>query len=492
MRPGYEFISNHLNSHTFVSSSSYLLQNLQYWLFVFLLDKAIIRTLLTKRVIFLKQREQWTSKIGFILAAAGSAIGLGAIWKFPYMAGTNGGSVFLFLFILSTLTIGLPILLAEFVIGRRGQRDAVTSLKLLAPGRKWHWIGWMGLVTSFILLSFYSVVGGWILSYLARALAFQLNNTDYGELFGSVISNPVEVLTAQAAFMLLTIWIVQGGIKGGIERTSRWMMPLLFIFFIVLAIRSLTLEGAMEGVRFLFVPDWSFLTGKTFLLALGQAFFSLSVGVTAMMTYASYLPKEERLGQSALNVSLLNIFISLLAGIVIFPAVFALGHSPEEGPGLIFVILPAIFNEIPLGGLFMIIFFILLLFATLTSAIAMLEIVVSTGIQSRYDRRKKMAWVFGLLIFLVGIPSALSFGTLSDLHLPGGTVFDFADILTSRIGMPINALLVSLFAGHVLTKADTADELRMNPTIHSIWKAIVRYAAPAAIITIFLAYFING
>ncbi|WP_212963303.1 sodium-dependent transporter [Siminovitchia fordii] len=440
----------------------------------------------------MKQREQWTSKIGFVLAAAGSAIGLGAIWKFPYMAGTNGGSVFLFLFILSTIAIGLPILLAEFVIGRRGQHDAVTSLKMLAPGKKWHWIGWMGLVTSFILLSFYSVVGGWILSYLARALTFSLKSTDYGELFGTVITNPIEVLSAQALFMFLTIWIVQGGVKAGIERASRWMMPLLFIFFIVLAIRSLTLDGAMAGVRFLFVPDWSFLTGKTFLLALGQAFFSLSVGVTAMVTYASYLPKEERLGQSALNVSILNIFISLLAGLVIFPAVFALGHSPEEGPGLIFVILPAIFNEIPLGSIFMIIFFILLLFATLTSSIAMLEIVVSTGIQKRYDRRRRMAWILGLLIFIVGIPSALSFGVLSGVHLPGGSIFDFADILTSRIGMPINALLVSLFAGHILTSADTTDELRMNPAVHSLWKVIVRYIAPVAIILIFVASFING
>ena len=437
----------------------------------------------------MKQREQWTSKIGFVLAAAGSAIGLGAIWKFPYMAGTNGGSVFVLLFIVCTLAIGLPILLAEFVVGRRGQHDAVTSLKRLAPGKQWHLIGWLGLGTSFIILSFYSVVGGWILSYLARAIVSRLHTTDYGGLFNSIIANPVEVLLAQAVFMILTIWIVQSGIKGGIERASRWMMPLLFIFFIVLAIRSVTLDGAMEGIRFLFVPDWSYLTGKTFLLALGQAFFSLSVGVTAMLTYASYLSKEEKLGQSAFNVSILNIFISLLAGIVIFPAVFALGQSPAEGPGLIFVILPAIFNEIPFGGFFMILFFILLLFATLTSSIAMLEIVVSTGIQNRNDRRKKAAWVFGLLIFIVGIPSALSFGVLSDVEMPGGSFFDFADMLTSRIGMPIGALLISIFAGFVLTTADTNDELRMHPFLNRAWKFIVRFIAPLAIIIIFIASF---
>ncbi len=437
----------------------------------------------------MKQREQWTSKIGFVLAAAGSAIGLGAIWKFPYMTGTNGGSVFLLLFILCTLAIGLPILLAEFIIGRRGQQDAVTSLKKLAPGKPWFLIGWLGLLSSTILLSFYSVVGGWILSYLARSLLFNLETSDYSGLFDTIIANPIEVLIAQAVFMILTIWIVQSGVQGGIERASRLMMPLLFIFFIVLAIRSLTLEGAMEGIRFLFVPDWSYLTGKTFLLALGQAFFSLSVGVTAMMTYASYLQKEERLGQSALNVSILNIFISVLAGIVIFPAVFALGQSPAEGPGLIFVVLPAIFNEIPLGGFFMILFFILMLFATLTSSISMLEIVVSTGIRKKLERRRTAAWLFGLMIFIIGIPSALSFGVLADVKMPGGTFFDFADILTSRIGLPLGALLISIFAGHVLTSAETDDELRMQPRLNRIWKFIVRYIAPIAIVAIFIASF---
>ncbi len=436
----------------------------------------------------MKQRDQWSSKIGFVLAAAGSAIGLGAIWKFPYMTGTNGGSVFLLLFIICTIAIGLPILLAEFVIGRMGQADAVTSLKRLAKGRNWQFIGWMGLTASFIILSFYSVVGGWILSYLARSLIFKLDAVNHGELFNSIIASPVEVLLGQAVFMLLTVWIVQSGVQSGIERASRWMMPLLFIFFIILAIRSLTLEGAMDGVRFLFVPDWSYLTGSTVLLALGQAFFSLSVGVTAMMTYASYLPKEERLGQSAVNVSILNIVISVLAGLVIFPAVFALGQSPEEGPGLIFVILPAIFNQIPFGNVFMIIFFVLMLFATLTSSIAMLEIVVSTGIREKRNRRKLAAWVFGLLIFIVGIPSALSFGILSDVNLFGGTIFDFADTITSRIMMPLGALLTSIFVGFVLTKKQTDEELRMHPVMNALWRFLVRFVVPIAIIFIFVTW----
>ncbi len=436
-------------------------------------------------------REQWSSKIGFILAAAGSAIGLGAIWKFPYMAGTNGGSIFVLLFIISTLAIGLPILLAEFVIGRMGKADAVTAFKRLAPGKRWPIVGWIGFAFGFIVLSFYSVVGGWILSYLARALIFRLDAADHGQLFESITSNPVEILLAQAVFMLLTIWIVQGGIKAGIERASRWMMPLLFIFFIVLAIRSLTLEGAMEGVRFLFVPDWSLLTGETFLIALGQAFFSLSVGVTAMMTYASYLPKGERLGQSAFSVALLNIVISILAGLVIFPAVFALGQSPSEGPGLIFIVLPAIFGQIPFGSFFMILFFILMLFATLTSSMSMLEIVVSTGIRAKYDRRRRAAWVFGALIFIIGIPSALSFGVLSTVQIFGMSIFDFADVLTSRIGMPIGALAISIFAGFILTKSQTSKELNMHPILYNLWRFLVRFAAPAAIIVIIAAWLIE-
>ncbi|MDS9472803.1 sodium-dependent transporter [Sporosarcina pasteurii] len=436
-------------------------------------------------------REQWTSKLGFILAAAGSAIGLGAIWKFPYMAGTNGGSIFVLLFIISTIAIGLPILLAEFVIGRMGQADAFTIFQRLGKNKMWPAIAWLGFAFGFIVLSFYSVVGGWILSYLARALTGQLTSQNHGELFSSITSNPIEVLLAQFVFMFLTVWIVQGGIKAGIERASRWMMPLLFIFFIILAIRSLTLEGAMEGVRFLFIPDWSLLTGSTFLLALGQAFFSLSVGVTAMMTYASYLPKDERLGQSAVSVSVLNIFISILAGLVIFPAVFALGGSPAEGPGLIFVILPAIFEQMPFGSIFMILFFILMLFATLTSAIALLEIVISTGIRTRYDRRRRASWVFGTLIFIIGFPSALSFGLMSDVSIFGGTFFDFADLITSRIGMPIGALFISLFAGFVLTNQQTIDELKVHPFIHTTWKFLVRFVVPAAIIVIFAAWIIE-
>ncbi|MGM9950386.1 MAG: sodium-dependent transporter [Lysinibacillus sp.] len=436
----------------------------------------------------MSSRDQFASKIGFILAAAGSAIGLGAIWKFPYMAGTNGGSVFILLFILCTVVIGLPILIAEFMIGRRGQLDPINSFKTQAPGKPWYMVGWLGLIACGIILSFYSVVGGWILSYLFRAVALQLTGQglDFASLFNDIISNPVEVLLAQGAFMLLTLLIVQAGIKSGIEVASKWMMPLLFIFFILLFIRSITLDGAMEGIKFMFVPDWSYLNAETLLLALGQAFFSLSVGVSAMITYSSYLSPKENIVSSAGNVATMNIVISILAGLVIFPAVFALGYSPAQGPGLVFIMIPAVFEQLPMGGLFLIIFFILLLFATVTSSIALLEVVVSIGIGRKTGGRRRASWIFAILIFLLGIPSALSYGVMSDFTIMGKNFFDFADYLTSSILMPIGALLISLFAGFHYSKKVSQQELASSPVIFNIWLMIVRYLAPVAILIILL------
>ena len=440
------------------------------------------------------KREQWSSKIGFILAAAGSAIGLGAIWKFPYMAGANGGGVFFLLFILFTILIGTPILLAEFVIGRKAGADAVTSYKRLAPGSSWHWIGYLGTIVSFIILSFYSVVGGWILSYLIRSFTGSLTGKtqeEYGALFDSIIANPLEVMTAQFVFIVLTILVVQGGIQKGIERASRYMMPSLFILFIILMIRSLTLEGAMEGVRFLLLPDWSYLTGKTALLALGQAFFALSVGLSVMVTYASYLPKEDSMPRSAISVSSLNIFISLLAGLVIFPAVYALGFQPDEGPGIAFVVLPAVFNEIAFGGLFLIVFLILLLFATLTSAFSILEIGVAALAKGNQKKRLPYTWLMGILVFIAGIPSALSFGVFNHVMIQGKNFFDFADYITSNFGLPIGALFISIFVSYRLKREEVWNELKSGSSISvglfNFWYFLLRYIVPIAILIVFLS-----
>ncbi|WP_100332104.1 sodium-dependent transporter [Bacillus xiapuensis] len=444
----------------------------------------------------MNKQEQWSSKIGFILAAAGSAIGLGAIWMFPYMAGMNGGGVFFLLFILFTIVIGAPILLAEFFIGRRTQRDAITAFQKLVPHSAWPLVGVLGVASAFIILSFYSVVGGWILSYLLRngtGQLFQAKEADYNQLFEQIISNPAEVILAQGVFMLMTILVVRGGIQKGIERASVFLMPALFLLFIALVIRSLTLDGAMEGVTFLLKPDWSLLTGKTSLLALGQAFFALSIGVSIMITYASYLGKNEDMPRSAFSVAGLNIVISLLAGLVIFPAVFALGFEPDAGPGLVFVVLPAVFNEIAFGSVFFFIFLLLLLFATLTSAFSILEIVVAALTKGDPAKRQKFTWIAGISIFVVGIPSALSFGVFSDVEIFGRSIFDFASFITNNIGMPLGALFISLFVGYRMKRNEVYEEILRGSSIGSkffaVWYFCVKYVAPVAITLVFLQSF---
>jgi neurotransmitter:Na+ symporter, NSS family len=441
----------------------------------------------------MNKHEQWTSKLGFILAAAGSAIGLGAIWKFPYMAGTNGGGIFLIFFLLMTIFIGAPILLAEFIIGRNTQKDAVMSYKHLAPKSAWPLLGYSGVIASFLILSFYSAVGGWILSYLARSFTGSLSGltqAEYGATFESIISNPIEAVVVQLLFLILTIWVVQGGIQQGIEKASKYMMPALFILFIILVIRSLTLDGAMAGVEFFLKPDWSAVTGQTILMALGQSFFALSVGLSVMVTYASYLSKGESLAKSAFSVVGLNILISLLAGLVIFPAVFALGFEPEAGPGLVFVVLPAVFNEIAFGGLFLTIFLILLLFATLTSAFSILEIIVAVLSKGDQNKRKKFSWIAGLLVFAAGIPNALSFGVLSDVKLFGKTFFDLADFLTSNIALPLGAFFIAIFVGYVLPRKMVRREMEegtgSNLLLFNIWYFSIRYIVPIGIGIVFL------
>ena len=437
----------------------------------------------------MSSRDQFASKIGFILAAAGSAVGLGAIWKFPYMAGNYGGSVFIILFIAFLFFISLPVLIAEFMIGRRGQADAVTSFKQQAPGQPWYLVGYLGTIMASLILSFYSVVGGWILSYLIRAITFRLKSGEsqsFEQLFHSIIQNPWEAVFAQGMFLLITIGIVQAGIKSGIERASKWMMPTLFVFFLILVLRSLTLPGAMEGIRFMFVPDWNQLNWETVLLALGQAFFTLSVGVSVMITYASYLGIDEQIGSASIHVALMNIFISILAGLVIFPAVFALGFQPDAGPGLAFVILPAVFEQMPLGSLFVILFFILLLFATLTSSISMLEILVSVVIGKRRTNRVRIAWIGGLLIFIVGIPSTLSFGIWSHIQIANKSIFDAVDFLTNGIGMPIGAFFISLFAGYYYKTSVSKQELNTHLLFYYVWLILIRFVTPVAIVIIFI------
>ncbi|WP_268627651.1 sodium-dependent transporter [Paenibacillus alvei] len=436
--------------------------------------------------------QQWTSKLGFILAAAGSAIGLGAIWKFPYMAGIGGGGAFFLIFIGFTLLIGLPLLLAEFVIGRSAQKEAVEAYRDIAPKTLWPWVGKLGIVTCFILLSFYSVVGGWILLYLWNAITGRLweGNGAYEATFGEIISNPYLAVGAQLLFILITIFIVSKGVQNGVEKVNKYFMPALFVLFFVLIVRALTLDGAGEGVRFFLQPDFSHVTSEIVLYAMGQSFFSLSVGVGVMVTYSSYLPKEESLPRSAFSIVGLTLVITLLAGLAIFPVVFAFGMEPSQGPGLLFIVLPAIFSKMAFGKLFFIIFLLLFFFATITSAISMLEISVASLTKKGNGKREKMALIVGLLIFVVGIPSALSYGALSDVTLFGKTVFDLADFTVSNVLMPLGVLLVAIFVPLKMKKDVLMRELEVNKNkgykLFVLWLFLLRYIAPIAIIIVFL------
>ncbi|ERI08531.1 sodium-dependent transporter [Aneurinibacillus aneurinilyticus] len=440
----------------------------------------------------MKQTEQWTSKLGFILAAAGSAIGLGAIWKFPYVAGTSGGGAFFVLFLLFTVLIGLPLLLGEFIIGRSTQREAITAYKTIAPNSGWHWIGRLGVTTCFILLSFYSVVGGWILLYLFRSVTGQLihETQSYDKLFEQIITNPAMAVGAQCVFMLFTIIVVARGVQDGIEKANKYMMPALFLLFLVLIARSLTLDGAWKGVAFFLQPDFSKLTSETVLYAMGQSFFSLSVGVSVMVTYSSYLARNESLTRSATSIVGLNLAISLLAGLAIFPAVFSLGVEPTAGPGLLFMVLPSVFAKIPFGAFFLTIFLALFLFATLTSAFSMLEIIVAALAKGNKDKRKKATWLTGLAIFVVGIPSALSYGVWSDMTIFGKSIFDASDFLVSNILMPLGALLIAIFVPLRIKRDVLVTEFNSGSNISKRWFAawllLIRYVAPIAIIIVFL------
>ncbi|WP_369899872.1 sodium-dependent transporter [Bacillus manliponensis] len=440
----------------------------------------------------MKQTEQWTSKLGFIMAAAGSAIGLGAIWKFPYIAGTSGGGAFFFIFLLFTVLIGLPLLLAEFMIGRSTQKPAVAAFKSIAPNTGWHWVGRLGVATCFILLSFYSVVGGWVLIYLFRGVTGQLitEGENYGTLFTDTIGNPAWVITGHLVFMFITIFVVAKGVQNGIEKASKYMLPALFVLFMALIVRSLTLDGAMEGVKFFLQPDFSKITSESILFAMGQSFFAISIGISIMITYSSYVNKKESLPKSAVTIVGLNLFVSLLAGLAIFPAVFSLGMEPTEGSGLLFIVLPSVFSQIPFGSVFLTVFLALFTFATLTSAFSLLETVVSSITNGRVEKRKKVSWMIGVSIFLVGIPSALSFGIWSDVTIFNKNIFDAVDFLCSNILMPFGALIISIFVSFKMERKVLEAEFFVGGSygkwLFTCWIFLLRFVAPFAIVIVFL------
>lgn len=446
-----------------------------------------------------QQREQWGSKLGFILAAAGSAIGLGNIWKFPYIAGENGGAAFIFIYLICIAIIGLPVLIGEILIGRTTQLNPVGAFRKLSGSSFWASIGGMGVIAGFAILSFYGVVAGWSTGYFVESVRGSF--FDYadpnavGEHFNKLTSNVYWVLGFLALFMSVTMIIVFAGVQKGIERGSKILMPLLLIILLILMFIGISLDGSEKGLSFLFEPDWANVTGESVLIALGHAFFTLSLGMGAMMTYGSYMSKKDSVPVAALQIVFLDTIIAIIAGVCIFTVVFATGQDPAAGPGLIFQTLPIVFTQMPGGYLFSILFFLLLTIAALTSAISLLEVVVAYFVDERGWKRHRAVIVFGTIIFLLGVPCALSFNVMSDIKLFGLNFFDLVDFMASNILLPIGGLFIAVFVGWiwgfdkvvVRLKEGAEDLFEKNAWLIPTWKIFLKYFAPILIFIVFLS-----
>ena len=440
------------------------------------------------------ERGQWRSSIGFVLAAAGSAIGLGNIWRFPYVTGTNGGAAFIVLYLICVVLICLPYLFAELAIGRHTAKNPVGAIKTLRPRGAWYMVGGLGVLTGVFILSYYAVIAGWAFGYIFKSfVAPELAH-------GAFTSSPLIALPLFAVFIVLTILVVIGGVEHGIERWAKILMPVLLLLMVLVIARGLTLDGAMKGVAFLLKPDFSKVTAGVVLAALGQAFYSLSLGMGAMITYGSYLPKSSDLRASGGWVALFDTFIALLAGFMIFPALFALGKDPASGPTLIFEVLPEIFKAMPLGTLFAVLFFILLSIAALTSTVSLLEVVVAYFVDERRWTRKKSVWVVGAIAFVLGLPSALSQGSvelLGSMSLWGSTSYLYImDFLWGNLSLAIGAMLLSIFVGWVWGYREAGDELQVGSSVGEgfvrVWGFFVRWICPLLILLVLLSLFPAG
>lgn len=438
-------------------------------------------------------RVTFGSKLGVILATVGCAVGLGSVWRFPYMLGTNGGAAFLLAYIFFMIFLGMPVMITEFFIGRYSRSNTVRSFKKLAPNTKWCWIGYNGILVAFLILSYYSVVSGWTLEYVWQTLNGSLYNhagMDYISDFKTFSSDIVRPIFWMAAFIGLTHFVIVSGVEKGIERASKIMMPLLFLILIVMCIRSVTLPSAEAGLLYLFKPDFNKLDSAAILSALGQAFFSLSLGMGCLITYASYFGKKTNMQATAWQVTVINTFVAILAGIMIFPAVFSFGIAPSAGAELVFITLPNVFEQLPLSGLWSFVFYVLLAMAALTSTISLHEVVTAYVLEEFHLTRKKAAWIVSLGVFFLGIFSSLSFGIMKNFTIGGLTFFDALDYLTAKIMLPLGGMLSCIFVGTRIDKKVLKTELTNQGSISfklfGAYIFFMKYAAPIAISIVFL------
>jgi len=394
---------------------------------------------------------QWTSAFGFLLAALGAAVGLGNIWRFSYVAGENGGGAFVLVYVLAVLLVGWPLLIAELAIGRSTRADAVTSFSRIAPSRPWRWVGWIGVSACIAILSYYPVVAGWVANYLWRYLSGPAALTGaegYAQQFQSVIADPTRALLGHALVMMATIAVVAVGVERGIERACKFLMPLFLLLLVLLGGYGLSLDGAGRALSFLFTPDWAALSNpQTYLAAIGQAFFSIGLGMGVLITYGAYVPERENLPRAALFLVLGDTAIALLAGLVIFPAVFTYGMDPASGPTLAFAVLPEVFASMPGGRWFAIAFFLLLIIAALTSSVSLLEVPVAWMIARWKWQRARAALAVGGLTFILGVPVALGYGVLALGEAGSPTLLDRMDQVSSNILLPVSSIAIALMAG---------------------------------------------
>lgn len=437
------------------------------------------------------QREEWGTSTGFVLATIGSAVGIGNIWRFSYVAGENGGGAFLVVYALSVILVGLPIVIGEMALGRRAAADAVAAFATGAPRSVWRYAGWVAVIGCVLILSFYAVVAGWALKYFtgaATGVLWQAAGAGYGGYFREFVADPVAPIGWLCAMLVLTVCVVAGGVRAGIEAANRFLMPLLALCVIGLAVYSATLPGAEKGWRFLLSPDWAaVINGPVLVAAIGQAFFSLGIGMAVFITYSAYLPARTRIPRAALAIAAGDTLFALVAGLAIFPAVFAFGMDPAAGPELAFITLPQIFLVMPYGKIVGMVFFGLLTAAALTSMMSLLEVPVASVLHRSRISRRRAAMLIGGAAFVLGMPSALSFGVLSGVQISGDSLFDFINRGVSNYLLPLGGILVCLYTGWFLKRGEVLSAAGFSGSPAGvIWYWLLRLVAPAMILLVVL------
>ncbi len=439
----------------------------------------------------------WASRWIFILAATGSAVGLGNIWKFPYITGENGGGAFVLVYLACILLVGIPIMMAEVFIGRRARKNPIHALTDIAEesggSKAWGLIGFMGILSGVLIFSFYSVVGGWVLHYIKVMLTGEMlgvSAEQAGATFDVLLGDPKTLLGWHTLFSIMTIAVVAGGINKGIETATRIMMPSLFVLLLILLGYAMSTDGFAQGWDFMFHVDFGQLTWNATLVALGHSFFTLSLGMGTIMAYGSYMTKKASIGKTVLTIGALDTLVALVAGLAIFPIIFSNGLNPGAGPGLMFISLPVAFGQMPLGQLFGSLFFILVGVAAWTSAISLLEPTVAFLIEKFEMKRITASITLGVVVWGLGIACLGSFSFLSDVTLFGKNTFDFLDYITANIMLPLGGILIALFAGWVVKDKFAQDELQLSDSIYTLWNISMKFTAPIAVAVV-LYFLIN-